>query len=94
MSWIDIDSPSYSSVTQYSTTTGTVSTDSSIIVNEGLFSGKSSVSINDLSSVFTNNILQITSNISNVSDILCLTSTMLSGTNATIFATINWNEYY
>jgi len=94
MSWNDIDGPSYSSVTQYSTNGSTFSPDGSIIVNEGLFSGKSSISVNDLSSVFTNNILQITSNISNVSDILCLTSTILSGNNATIYATINWNEYY
>ena len=95
MSWIDIDSPSYSSVTQYSISTGTVSTDSSIIVEEGLFLGKSSVTVNDLSSVFTNNILQITSNISNISDILCLTCTLLAtGTNPKIYATISWNEYY
>ena len=95
MTWIDIDSPSYSSVTQYSISTGTVSTDSSIIVEEGLFLGKSSVTVNDLSSVFTNNILQITSNISNISDILCLTCTLLAtGSNPKIYATISWNEYY
>lgn len=98
MTWTDIDSPSYSSVTQYSITgsTSTVIPDSSIIVEEGLFSGKTSISVNDLSSVFTNNILQITSNISNTSDILCLTCTLLNTatSDSTIFATISWNEYY
>lgn len=94
MIWNDIDPPSYSSVCQYSLNSDNVIPDSSIIVQEGLFSGKNSVSINDLSSVFTSNILQISSNISNTSDILCITCKLLSGTNASIYSTISWSEYY
>ena len=94
MTWIDVDSPSYSSVSQYSLdTTGTFNADGSIIVEEGLFSGKTSISFADLTSVFTSSLLQITSNISGTSDVLALTCQTFSGT-ATVYGTISWNEYY
>ena len=94
MTWIDVDSPSYSSVSQYSLdTNGTFNADGSIIVEEGLFSGKTSISFADLTSVFTSNLLQISSNISGTSDVLALTCQTFSGT-ATVYATISWNEYY
>ena len=94
MTWIDVDSPSYSSVSQYSvSTSGTFSADGSIIVEEGLFSGKTSISFADLTSVFTNSLLQISSNISGTSDVLALTCQTFSGT-ATVYATLSWNEYY
>ena len=93
MAWIDVDSPSYSSVSQYSITTGPVTADGSIIVEEGLFSGKTSISFSDLTSVFTNSLLQISSNISGTSDVLALTCQTFSGT-ATVYATLSWNEYY
>jgi len=93
MTWIDVDSPSYSSITQYSLSTGTVVPDGSIIVEEGLFSGKTSISFADLTSVFTNTLLQISSNISGTSDVLALTCQTYSG-SATVYATISWNEYY
>jgi hypothetical protein len=94
MTWIDVDSPSYSSVSQYSLdTTGTFNADGSIIVEEGLFSGKTSISFSDLTSVFTNSLLQISSNISGTSDVLALTCQTFSGT-ATVYATLSWNEYY
>ena len=93
MTWIDVDSPSYSSVSQYSLSTGAVVPDGSIIVEEGLFSGKTSISFADLTSVFTSSLLQITSNISGTSDVLALTCQTFSGT-ATVYGTISWNEYY
>lgn len=94
MTWIDVDAPSYSSVSQYSLdTSGTFDADGSIIVEEGLFSGKTSISFSDLTSVFTNSLLQISSNISGTSDVLALTCQTFSGT-ATVYATLSWNEYY
>ena len=93
MTWIDVDSPSYSSVSQYSLSTGAVVPDGSIIVEEGLFSGKTSISFADLTSVFTSNLLQISSNISGTSDVLALTCQTFSSA-ASIYATISWNEYY
>jgi hypothetical protein len=93
MAWIDVDSPSYSSVSQYSITTGPVTADGSIIVEEGLFSGKTSISFADLTSVFSNSLLQISSNISGTSDVLALTCQTYSG-SSTVYATISWNEYY
>ena len=94
MNWVDVDSPSYSSVSQYSLSNGTVVADGSIIVEEGLFSGKTSISVADLTSVFSNSLLQISSNISGTSDVLALTCKTLNGTNPSIYATISWNEYY
>jgi hypothetical protein len=50
--------------------------------------------LGNLSNVFDNKILQITSNVNNVSDILSITATGIGTiTNATIYADINWNEY-
>ena len=38
--------------------------------------------------------LQITSNYSNVSDILVITAQILNGTNSNVYVDINWNEFY
>ena len=97
ITWIDVDSPSYSSVSQYSLSTNadalSFNADGSIIVEEGLFSGKTSISFADLTSVFTSNLLQISSNISGTSDVLALTCQAFVG-SATVYATLSWNEYY
>jgi hypothetical protein len=82
------------SIVQYSTTSSGLIGSNSIIVNQGFFSGKGSVIYGDLSNVFDSQTLQITSNYSNVSDILVITAQMISGTNSTIYADINWNEFY
>lgn len=92
-SWIDIDS-SYS-VGQYANSFGGswVSTNS-IIVSQGIFSGQGNVAFNDLTDIFTNQILQITSNIDSTSDILVLTAQILDGSSSSVFATMITNEYY
>jgi len=68
----------------------------SIIVDQGYFYGRGIVSFNSLSDVFTN-IIQITSNIDNVCDVLLLTAEK-TGTTGTgtgnIFASISWQEIY
>jgi hypothetical protein len=66
----------------------------SIIVDQGYFYGRGIVSFNSLSDVFTN-IIQITSNIDNVSDVLLLTAEKTGTTGAgNVFASISWQEIY
>lgn len=66
----------------------------SIVVDQGYFYGRGIVSFNSLSDVFTN-IIQITSDIDNVSDVLLLTAEK-TGTTGTgnIYASISWQEIY
>ena len=66
----------------------------SIIVDQGYFYGRGIVSFNSLSDVFTN-IIQITSNIDNVSDVLLLTAEKTGSTGTgNVFASISWQEIY
>lgn len=90
--WNDVD-PS-NSIVQYSTTSSGFTTTNSIIVNQGFFSGKGSIQFGNLSNVFDSQSLQITSNYSNVSDILVITAQILNGNNSSVYADINWNEFY
>jgi len=91
ITWNNVDS---NSVAQYSTSTGSLVTTNSTVLYETIFSGKGSVDFGSLTNTFTSNVTQITSNVNNVSDILVITSTMLSGSNSTIYASMNWYEYY
>ena len=81
------------SVVAYATT-GLSIPAGSIIVDQGYFYGRGIVSFNSLSDVFTN-IIQITSNIDNVCDVLLLTAEK-TGTSGTgnVFASISWQEIY
>jgi hypothetical protein len=90
--WNDVNTNN--SIVQYSTTSTGFTASNSIIVNQGFFSGKGSVLYGNLSNVFDSQILQITSNYSNVSDIMVITAQMINGTNSTIYSDINWNEFY
>jgi len=66
----------------------------SIIVDQGYFYGRGIVSFNSLLDVFTN-IIQITSNIDNVYDVLLLTAEKTGTTGSgNIFASISWQEIY
>ena len=68
--------------------------DGSIIVDQGYFYGRGIVSFNSLSDVFTN-IIQITSNIDNVCDVLLLTAQKTGSTGSgNVFASISWQEIY
>ena len=66
----------------------------SIIIDQGYFYGRGIVSFNSLTDVFTN-IIQLTSNMDNVCDVLLLTSekTGSAGTGD-VFASISWQEIY
>lgn len=66
----------------------------SIIVDQGYFYGRGIVSFNSLSDVFTN-IIQITSDIDNVSDVLLITAEKTGNTGTgNVFASISWQEIY
>jgi len=90
--WSDVNTDT--SIVQYSTSSTGFTATNSIIVNQGFFSGKGSVQYGNLSNVFDSQNLQISSNYSNVSDILVITAQLISGNNSTIYADINWNEFY
>jgi len=81
------------SVVQYSYTGLTIPV-GSIIVDQGYFYGRGIVSFNSLSDVFTN-IIQITSNIDNVCDVLLLTAEKTGSTGSgDVFASMSWQEIY
>lgn len=81
------------SVVRYSYTGLTIPT-GSIIVDQGYFYGRGIVSFNSLSDVFTN-IIQITSNIDNVCDVLLLTAQKTGTTGSgDVFASMSWQEIY
>jgi len=90
--WADVNNLS---VCQYSTTPAVINAGpaGSIVVDQGYFQGRLTSSFSNLSDIFTS-ILQINSDINNVSDILVLTAKKITGTPATVFATLNWQEIY
>jgi hypothetical protein len=66
-----------------------------ITLDQGYFYGRGTNTFSALGDVFTSQVLQLTSNISNQSDILVLTGTFLaSGGTSTVFGTIKWQELY
>lgn len=91
ITWTNADT---NSVAQYAVSTSGLVTTNSTIVFQALFSGKGVVQVNDLSSTFTTQVLQVTANLLNVSDILVITSQIVSGTSSSLYCTLNWSEYY
>lgn len=92
--WTDVD-PS-NSVAQYALGNNIISFSpgSSIICDMGYFSGKNSITLSNLTDVF-NNIFQITQNSLGVSDVLVITTQIVTGNNSTgTFGNINWQEIY
>ncbi len=65
-------------------------TNPNILVDSSYANGKGSVAFQNLDSIFSN-LIQITSDIANISDVFLITAQTLSG-NANIYASINWNE--
>jgi len=67
-----------------------------IILDDGYFYGRGINTFSALGDVFTSQVLQITSNISNDSDILVLTATFVTtgGSTTNVFGTISWQELY
>jgi hypothetical protein len=93
--WTNVNS-SYS-VAQYARqisnpSTGYSSTNA-ITLDQGYFYGRGSNTFSSQNDIFTSQILQLTSNITNDSDILVLTATTTSN-NTTVFGTIKWQELY
>ena len=83
------------SVVAYSITGLTIpNPTTTIIVDQGYFYGRGIVSFNSLTDVFTN-IIQLTSNMDNVCDVLLLTAEKTGTTGAgNVFASISWQEIY
>ena len=80
------------SVVQYATTITSFTTTDSIILEEGYFTGKGSSSFNSLTDVFSN-VIQLTADASNISDIIVVTAQIQSG-NAKVACHIQWQEVY
>lgn len=89
ISWTDVDP---NSLVQYSTSITSFTTTNSIIINQGYVAGKGNLSLQSLENVFTN-FLQLTSNISNISDIIVITATGC-GVSASGYASLSWQEVY
>ena len=84
------------SIAQYAgnLSSGYISTNG-IILDEGYFYGRGTNTFSALGDVFTSQILQVTSNIKNESDILVLTATYISGGSSTdVLGTLSWQELY
>jgi hypothetical protein len=66
-----------------------------ITLDQGYFYGRGTNTFSALGDVFTSQVLQVTSNITNESDILVLTATFVSTSGSTnVFGTISWQELY
>ena len=92
--WINVDS-AYS-VAQYARNLATgYNNTNAITLDQGYFYGRGTNTFSSLGDVFTNQVLQMTSNITNDSDILVLTATFVSSSGSTnVFGTISWQELY
>lgn len=95
ITWTDVDS--VYSLVQYANSANISSfvTTGSIVIKATYFLGKDNNVFSDLSSTFSSLLIQVTSNVSNVSDIMLLTCTRInSGTDAKVSASLSWNEVY
>jgi hypothetical protein len=88
--WNDVNL-SFSAV-QYATSVDTFSTNNSIILDYKYFYGNLSSSINDLTNIFSDQILHLTTNIQGQSDYLVISITNLSGSNPNYYVSLNWTE--
>lgn len=93
--WINVDA-SYS-VANYAINPSEYNSTNGIIIDQGFFYGKGTNTISPLGEVFSTQLLQLTSDIKNNSDILALTATYINSNNSAttnVSATINWQEIY
>jgi hypothetical protein len=93
-SWTDVNS-NYS-VAQYAgNLVSGYNNTNAITLDQGYFYGRGTNTFSALGDVFTSQVLQLTSNISNQSDILVLTATFVSSSgSAEVLATLSWQELY
>lgn len=85
------------SVCQYATSySGNFQTTNSIILDQNYFYGRGTNSFNPLGDIFSNQVLQLTSNIQNESDILVLTCVKVLGgqSQSTLYGVLSWQEIY
>ena len=84
------------SVAQYAPNLATgYNNTNAITLDQGYFYGRGTNTFSSLGDVFTSQVLQITSNITNESDILVLTATFVSTSGSTnVFGTLSWQELY
>lgn len=95
ITWTDVDASN--SVCQYATSlaSGTFTPSNSIIIDQNYFYGRGTNSFNPLGDVFSNQVLQLTSNISNVADILVLTCYKVGSSSASaVYGVMSWQEIY
>lgn len=92
--WNDVDSNYSVSQNAIGTSITLFTTANSITATQGYFSGKGVVSFSDLTSIFTDQILHITSNINLTSDILVLTAQIANTGSTTVYSSISWKEVY
>ncbi len=92
--WTNVNS-GYS-VAQYGGNLATgYSNTNAITLDQGYFYGRGTNTFSSLGDVFTNQVLQMTSNITNDSDILVLTATFVSNSGTTnVLGTLSWQELY
>jgi hypothetical protein len=93
--WVNVnDTNSVCQYATFATPGGTLLNPSlSIIVDTNYVLGKGINSLNDLNNVFSNNVLQLTSNVNNVADVLVLTVQPVSG-SVVVFGQLSWQEIY
>ncbi len=84
------------SVAQYADNLSTgYNNTNAITLDQGYFYGRGTNTFSSLGDVFTTQVLQMTSNITNDSDILVLTATFVANAGTTnVFGTISWQELY
>ena len=66
-----------------------------IVLDQGYFYGRGTNTNAVLSDIFSTQVLQVTSDINNVSDIIVLTATFCAGSGSTnVYGTLSWQEIY
>jgi len=88
--WNSINHEYSASAYAYTFDLNNFSTSGSIVLAQGLFSGRGSISFGDLTGVFNDQVVHITSNSSLVSDAIVLTCVRVNGSSSSnVFATMN-----
>ncbi len=95
--WTNVDN-NYS-VCQYAKSAdilgaGTFQNTGSILLSQEYFYGRGTVAFDGLGNIFSNQILQVTANIDNVSDILVITCEKVGTSSTTVYSTLLWQEIY
>ena len=92
--WTNVNSDY--SVAQYATNLATgYNNNNAITLDQGYFYGKGTNIFSSLKDVFTSQVLQVTSNNKNESDILVLTATFVNTSGSTnVLGTLSWQELY